>query len=75
MHGHFEGHEITGLIFDSLSRTGVTIVTDSEDRIVAISDHYVKILNRKKKDIIGPVTFGNWNTFWRGPQISPFQDI
>jgi len=57
MYGHFESHEITGLIFDSLSRTGVTIVTDSEDRIVAISDHYVKILNRKKKDIIGQPVF------------------
>ncbi len=31
----------------------VTIVTDSEDRIIAISDHYAKILNRKEKDIIG----------------------
>jgi len=51
--GHFEGHEITDLIFDSLSRMAVTIVTDSEDRITAISDHYAKILNRKKKDIIG----------------------
>ena len=53
MHRSFESREITGLIFDSLSRTGVTIVTDSEDRIIAISDHYAKILNRKKKDIIG----------------------
>ncbi len=49
----FKSLEITGLIFDSLSRMAVTIVTDSEDRIIAISDHYAKILNRKEKDIIG----------------------
>ena len=53
MHGHLESHELTSLIFDSLSRTGIAIITDSEDRIVALSDHYVRILNRKKKDIIG----------------------
>ncbi len=53
MRGHLESHELTGLIFDSLSRTGIAIVTDSEDRIVALSDHYVRVLNRKKKDIIG----------------------
>jgi hypothetical protein len=52
MRGHFESHEITSLTFDSLSRTAVTLVTDSEDRIIALSDHYAKILNRKKKDII-----------------------
>ncbi len=54
---HFEDHEITSLIFDSLSRTAITIVTDSEDRIIAISDHYAKILNRKKKDIIGQAIY------------------
>ncbi|MFB3925026.1 MAG: PAS domain S-box protein [Syntrophales bacterium] len=49
----FKSNEITRLIFDSLSRTAVTIVTDTDDRIVAISDHYVKILGRNKEDIIG----------------------
>jgi transcriptional regulator with PAS, ATPase and Fis domain len=62
--GHLEGHEITSLIFDSLSRMAVTIVTDSEDRIIAVSDHYAKILNRKKKDIIGqPVSKIILNTY------------
>ncbi len=46
-------HEIVNLIFESVSRTGVTIVTDSNDCIVAISDNYIKILNRKRKDVIG----------------------
>jgi len=49
----FKSNEITRLIFDSLSRTAVTIVTDTDDRIVAISDHYVKILGRNREDIIG----------------------
>jgi transcriptional regulator with PAS, ATPase and Fis domain len=53
MYDPIKSHEITSLIFDNLSKTGVTVVTDSEDRIIAISDHYVKILNREKKDIIG----------------------
>ncbi len=44
--------DIAGMIFDSLSRMGVTIVTNERDRIVAISDHYVKILNRTKEEII-----------------------
>ncbi len=41
------------MIFDSLSSTGVTIVTDSEDRVVSVSDHYTKILKHKKSNIIG----------------------
>lgn len=41
------------MIFDSLSNSGITIVTDSEDRIISISDHYVKLLKRKRDDIIG----------------------
>jgi len=45
--------EIASMIFDSLSSSGITIVTDSEDRVVSLSDHYVKILKQKKKDIIG----------------------
>jgi transcriptional regulator with PAS, ATPase and Fis domain len=53
MNEPFKSHELTNLIFNSLSRRGVTIVTDSEDRIIAINDIYTKILNRKKKDIIG----------------------
>lgn len=53
MYDPFKSHEITSLIFDSLSKVGVTIITDSEDRIIAISDYYAKILNREKKDIIG----------------------
>ena len=57
MHDPFKSLEITRLIFDSLSRMAVTVVTDADDRIVAISDHYVKILKRKREDIIGqPVT-------------------
>jgi len=45
--------EIASMIFDSLSNSGITIVTDSEDRIISISDHYVKLLKRKRDDIIG----------------------
>jgi len=48
-----DNSEVKNLIFDSLSRMGVTIITDSKDHIVAVSDHYTKILNRKRKDIIG----------------------
>jgi sugar lactone lactonase YvrE len=49
MGDHFDNHEINSLILDSLSKTGITIVTDSEDRIVSLSDHYVRILNRKQE--------------------------
>jgi sensor histidine kinase regulating citrate/malate metabolism len=57
MNKTLQSDEIPGLIFDSLWRMTVAVVTDSEDRIVAISDHYAKILNLQKKDIIGqPVT-------------------
>jgi transcriptional regulator with PAS, ATPase and Fis domain len=50
---HFDIREISSLILDSLSKTGITIVTDSEDRIVSLSSHYVRVLNREKEDIIG----------------------
>ena len=53
MHDPFKSNEITRLIFDSLSRMAVTVVTDTDDRIVAISDHYVKILKRNREDILG----------------------
>ncbi len=53
MNDSLKSHEITRLIFDSLSRMAVTVVTDADDRIVAISDHYVKILKRSREDIIG----------------------
>jgi transcriptional regulator with PAS, ATPase and Fis domain len=53
MHDPFKSHEITRLIFDSLSRMAVTVITDADDRIVAISDHYVKILKRNRENIIG----------------------
>ena len=53
MNDYSGNHEIVNLIFDSLSRMGVTIVTDSNDCIVAISDHYSRILNLRRKDILG----------------------
>ena len=53
MHDPFGKNEIENLIFDSLSRMGVTIITDSKDHIIAVSDHYTKILNLKRKDILG----------------------
>jgi transcriptional regulator with PAS, ATPase and Fis domain len=57
MNKTLKSDEIPGLIFDSLLRMTVAIVIDSEDRIVATSDHYAKILNLPQKDIIGqPIT-------------------
>jgi transcriptional regulator with PAS, ATPase and Fis domain len=53
MNDPLKSHEITRLIFDSLSRMAVTVVTDADDRIVAISDHYVRILKRNREDIVG----------------------
>jgi hypothetical protein len=57
MNKTLKSDEIPRLIFDSLLRMTIAVVTDSEDRIVVTSDHYTKILNLEKKDIIGqPVT-------------------
>lgn len=46
-------NEIHDLIFDSLFKMTVAIVTDAQDRIAAVNDHYAKILNREAKEIIG----------------------
>lgn len=53
MNQSLSNQEIASMIFDSLSNSGITIVTDSEDRVVSISDHYIKLLKRRKEDVIG----------------------
>lgn len=55
MDGQLGSSEITNLIFDSLSRTGVTIVTDSEACIILFWKYYANKLDTLNKGALNTV--------------------